>query len=266
MDGVDILLVGYRSEEFLPRLREDIEILSCLPHTVHYWDNIGNPKSLSIAWNDLARQGQREYICVMNPDIALSPSWDGKLVRALQNPKIGTAHPTLHHAETTPAREALFDAASKSVEDIRVETWDVTQCGIDALKFFCPMIRRRDWVRLFGVDERMRMWKQDSDFHWRMRDRLGLVASFVVGCPVWHKGFASSSEAINRREINFPEEVLLSDDMWRRIRMGHLPDWDLLLPTGREDVRRNPMFQRIGQYGHVTNVHRRKSTRGTHSG
>lgn len=268
MEGVDILIVGYRSEDYLPRLLEDIRILSCLPHEVHYWDNLGNPKSLSIAWNDLAAQGRRDYICVMNPDVALSPMWDAKLVRALENPAIGTAHPEDYgpNGAPCPSREALAAAASKAIEDIRVETWDVTHCGIHALRFHCPMIRRADWNALCGVDERMRQWKSDSDFHWRMRSRLGKVASYVKGCVIWHRGYASCDAAQARGEIDMAAEERLSNEMWARIRGGQLTDWDLLLPTGRLEVRKDQRFRRGAVYGPGLKTHRARSGRARPSG
>ena len=245
---MDIVVVGYRSEAFLPRLFDDLEGMSVLPHQVHYWDNIGNPKSLSVAWNDLSSQGRAPYLCILNPDVALSPRWDERLIRALDNPEIGTAHAECAGRSVDgpiPSRATMEALGARACGHGRVETWDVLQCGIDALRFFCVMTRRADWERLHGVDERMRFWRQDSDYHWRMRTRLGKFAAFVIGCPVWHHTGASTHAAIDRGEIDFAFECRLSDHLWDDVRSEHRKDWDFLTPGERAAVRRNPLFQRI---------------------
>lgn len=256
--GVDILLVGYRSEAYLPRLLDDIKVCSLLPHALHYWDNIGNPKSLSMAWNDLARQGKKDYICALNPDTVLSPGWDVKLTRALDNVDIGVVHPEQawmpHDPGRPPSSEWMRDATG-DLSNGRVETWDVAHCGIDKLRFFCAMTRRDYWGCLQGVDERLRWWRQDSDLYLRMRHELGKVAAYVIGCPVWHATSASTQEAVARGEIDFEYEKRLSDEFMGRIWSGKIPWWHRLSDEQRAAVRRDRRFARMGIHHPVSRVH-----------
>jgi len=241
--SIDIVLVGFRSEEFLPRLLEDIEAFTALPHIVHYFDNTGNPRTLSALWNDLAAAGTADYLAIMNPDIALSPSWDRRLVRALRfDPTLGIATPDPIGSSPTaapmPSVATMRELAKELAGNQEVSTGDV--------QFYLPVLARRTWEALRGVDERMRFYMSDSDLLHRAKARLGLRAGRVHSCPVWHRGSASTGEAIRRKEINQSLEYDTSFAVWREVREGRMKDWDLLTDAERSAVRSDPKYGRMG--------------------
>jgi hypothetical protein len=242
--SIDIVLVGFMSEEFLPRLRKDIETMTAFPRFVHYFDNIGNPKTLSALWNDLAAAGSAEYIAIMNPDIALSPGWDKRLIKALSDDKtLGIATPDPCGSSPTaapmPSVQTMKEIAKEYASDKRVTTEDV--------QFYLAVIRRTVWESLKGVDERMRFYMQDSDFLRRAKERLGLSAGRVHSCPVWHQGSASTGEAIRKGQLNQKLEYDTSLEVHRDLSAGRLKDWDLMTALERSEVRQHPKYGRMGQ-------------------
>jgi hypothetical protein len=233
-DAIDIVFVGFRSEEYLPRLRQDIESMTSLPHVVHYFDNTGNPKTLSAAWNDLVCLGSAEYVAILNPDIALSPSWDRRLVKALKtSPGCGIATPDPCGSSPTaapmPSAETMKELSCEVAKDVRIST--------EQIQFYCAVMRRSTWETLKGVDERMRFYMQDSDFLRRAKARLNLEAVRVHSCPVWHRGSASTGLAIQKKEVDQSLEYDTSFSVWREVLEGRWKDWDLLTAGERLEVR-----------------------------
>lgn len=238
---IDIVIVGYRSEEYLPRLFEDIKSTTRAPHSVHFSDNTGNPKTLSTVWNDLAARGSSPYIAVLNPDIALSPDWDIRMVRCLEKDRgtgIATADPVPSSLDI-PSRETMV-AISKERES-------VFSTSRDPVQFFAVMMSRQVWVSLKGVDERMRFYMQDIDFIVRTWERLRKTTVRVHGCPIWHKGSASTKEATKRLEINTDLECAHGSRVFHEVRHGMLKEWDFLSENERLQVRQDPKYNTMGR-------------------
>lgn len=242
--ALDIVLVGYRSERFLPRLREDLEGMSVLDHRVFYHDNIGNHRTLSALWNELAAQGDAPYLCILNPDVALSPGWDLKLTRSLDAaPEIGVtiADNACITSNDYPSRETMAAAASGP----KVEIKDTTHTLV-GLHFYCPMMKRETWAKLHGVDERLRFYNQDCEFLTRLRTYLGMTVAYVRGAAVWHYGGASTTEAEKHGEISRQVETYVSQEAWNRIVSGAEKEWHLLTPDEKAAVRARPECRRMG--------------------
>jgi hypothetical protein len=51
-------MVAYRSEADLPSVFEGLKTFNSFPHELHFHDNIGNTKTLTMAWNELASRGE----------------------------------------------------------------------------------------------------------------------------------------------------------------------------------------------------------------
>jgi len=242
MKSVDIVLVGYRSEMFLPRLRKDIESMTSMPRTVHYFDNFGNTRTLSALWNDLAAGGKGDYVVIMNPDIALSPGWDERLAGALKD-GVGIATPdpfgSSPTAEPMPDRSRMEELARERAADARLTTAEV--------QFFIAMTSRATWELLKGVDERMRFYMQDSDIIRRAQESYNLSTVRVHACPVWHRGSASTAAALERKELDQKLEYDTSFAVWREVREGRWPVWHKLTDAERAAIRTHPKYGRMGQ-------------------
>lgn len=239
MVTVDVVLVGYRSERYLPRLREDLAAWSYYPNVVHFFDNLGNPRTLSRLWNELADQGKGDYIAIMNPDIALCRNWDFKLAQVLEeNPNILMTSPdpfgSSPTADPMPTREQML-----KISEERASSKELT---INDGKFYLGFVKRETWEFLKGVDERMRFYLQDSDFMERIK-RLGRTFCIVHSCPVWHRGSDSTAKAIERGEIDQKTEYDFCFSVWREVREHRWKDWDLLTDQERAAVREDPRFR-----------------------
>lgn len=246
---LDVVIVGYRSERFLPRLREDLARWSAYEHRVHYYDNLGNNRTLSALWNELAAQGSAENLCILNPDVALSPEWDRKLIRGLSEKGVGVtiADNACNTSNDYPSREAMAAAAGPPVLEVRD-----TSRTLVGLHFYCPMMKRATWEALHGVDERLRFYNQDCEFLTRLRTVLGLTVAYVRGAAVWHYGGASTGEAESRGEINRQVETYVSQEAWNRILAGAEKEWHLLTPEEKAAVRARPECRVMGGQDTVT--------------
>lgn len=244
MNTVDVVLVGYRSEMYLPRLREDLRKMSRLKVNLLYFDNGKNEKTLSRLWNDLAATGGGRYVTIMNPDIALCPDWDIRLASVLdRNPDVAFATPdpfgSSPTAEPMPSRERMAEISTASASDDRLTT--------DPIQFYVAMILRSNWLKLCGVDERMRFYMSDSDVIRRAEESFNLRSVRVHACPIWHQGSASTARALERKELDQKLEYDTSFAVWREVREGRWKVWHDLSDNERAAVKSHPKYGRMGQ-------------------
>lgn len=240
---IDIVIVTYRSEKFLPRLMEELESMSRLQHAIHLFDNTGNPKTLSRAWNDLAAAGCAPFLVFLNPDCALSPGWDSTLKAVLdRRPDAGIARPPGLHGQM-PSREQMI-AAERAAPDDEFQRYPGTDLNMG---WFCSMMRRPQFEALQGFDERLRFFGQDWDIVRRMHSRLGLGFMHANKCQMWHQDGGSRREAEARGEFSSDVEFAYFQEIWERIRTGELKDWDLLTSEERDLVREDPIYSKMAR-------------------
>lgn len=257
---VDINIVAYHSEKDLPYVVEGIERWTTSPWSLHLFDNAGNPKTLTIAWNDLAAQGEGEFVAFMNTDIRVSPGWDERLKKALEeNPSIGVvmpravghdwphlvdpARPPYGHHDTAPApgHGDMEILAEKYKDDPEVYSFG-GECNAS---FYALVLRRKLFEDLKGFDERFRFYGQDHDFQRRMLARFGLYAGSVKNSPFWHRCAGSTREAAARGEVDFNAEMIHHGQLKASIAEQRFLEWDLILDEERQAVRKNPKFSKM---------------------
>lgn len=239
MKELDVIVVGYRSEAYLPRLISDLKELTAYEHQLHYFDNTGNPKTLSAAWNELAAKGDARFLAILNPDIALCPQWDERLIECLYTDSsvgLATADPT-PFSLTPPSREVM--------ERLGIERRTRKDVGTNPVQFFLAFMERWAWEELKGVDERMRFYMQDIDLIVRMSERLGRKAVRVFSCPVWHYGSASTHEARDRKEIDSQRECDFGSWVFNEVRHGKMKEWDRLNEEELAEIRKDERYCRI---------------------
>jgi hypothetical protein len=262
METLDVVTVAYRSGEDLEALRRDIPEMTDSPHTLKIFDNTGNPKTLTMAWNDLAMEGRAEYVAFLNTDIRLSPGWDTRLIYTLETCQVaagavlprpvGHDWPTLldgfrtafprHETAPAPGPQDMAILAERSGSE---KTAYVFAGEGDRASFYAVLIRRIHLADLMGFDERFRLYGQDHDFQRRLEERLALRTVRANGCPVWHRCGGSSMEAAKRGEVDFSAEMRHHGHVKGALQSGALKDWDRLSAQERRAVRLDPTFGRM---------------------
>lgn len=257
---LDIVMVAYRSEEDLPDLLSGIKEMTRLPYQLHFYDNIGNTKTLTRAWNDLAAQGTGEYVAFLNTDIRVSPDWDARLVEGLKHhadagvviPKpVGHDWPRLvdptKAAYTNPASAPAptLDVMRKLAQMREFSKADYNFGGSCNAAFYAVLMRRETWLELKGFDERFRFYGQDHDFQRRMLARLGKYTMYIARAPAWHRCGGSVKKAVQHGDVDFNAEMAHHGNLTRDVKSGRVPEWDLLSDAQRAAVRKDPLYLKI---------------------
>jgi hypothetical protein len=254
---IDVVVVAYRSEEDLPELQDDLTLMSRHPIQLHLFDNTGNPKTLTIAWNDLARQGTAPYLAFLNTDIRISPAWDERLIEVLEasadagvvlpNP-IGHAWPVqsgmgsepfpIDSTCPTPPREAMCAISEAMNGDKGLYSFG----GACNAAFYAVVIKRSMFEELKGFDERFRFYGQDHDFQRRVLARYGKYSIRVNRSVVWHRVSGSTMKASERGEVDFYNELVHLGKITDATITGKIPWWDKLSDEERAAVRLDPVY------------------------
>lgn len=253
-------MVAYRSEGDLPHVFEGLRTMSSLPHELYLHDNVGNTKTLTIAWNELASRGKADYIVFLNTDIRLSPEWDARLVAGIER------HADAGAVMPCPVGhdwQRLVDASKKPYPDpvtAPAPTHEAMRHISDAWKrrendysfggscnaaFYAVLVRRSIWEALNGFDERLRFYGQDHDFQRRLYHRFGKYSMIIACAPVWHRCGGSVRKALEHGEVNFSVEMKHCGEISRALKSGSLLEWDLLSNSDRLKIHTDPKYNRM---------------------
>lgn len=257
---IDVVIVAYRSEADLPSVLNGLETMSAYPHHLHLFDNAGNKKTLTIAWNDLAAEGNADYIMFLNTDIRLSTDWDARLIEGFErhaDAGVILPRPIGHDwVKLVNPSEAVFedpaiappptaDAMKVLAEASKDRRDDYSFGGACNAAFYAVMIRRSTWNSLRGFDERFRFYGQDHNFQRRILSRFGKY-SIVVSCaPVWHRCGGSVRKAAENGEVDFNSEMHHCGETMGAIASGKLQEWDILEDRERLGVRMDARYNRM---------------------
>ena len=136
--------------------------------------------------NAAFRESQKEFFCVLNPDIRLRADPFGPLTARLRDPAVGVAAPLVRNpaggiedsARRMPTplsilRKALFGAGGP---DYAIGTADLHP---DWVAGMFMLFRRETFAAIGGFDERYFLYYEDVD----LCTRLALAGKRVVYCP-----------------------------------------------------------------------------------
>lgn len=153
-----------------------------------------------------------DLVMLLNPDAWLEPDGLERLACVLDDPSIGVAGGTVRHEDGRVQEVGnLIDRMGFPVprrEDVGG--------GIDRGAFFvggcAMMMRRRDWDRLGGFDDRFFMFFEEVDLCWRLK-KAGLDVAVDPSITIWHLGGATLEggyERDGRHETN-PRRIYLRE-------------------------------------------------------
>lgn len=260
MADLDVVVVGYYSGEDCERLMEDLPRACALKHRLHFFDNSGNPKTLTRCWNELAYQGKAPFIAFLNTDIRLSPGWDAPLAEHLKSsPTTGSAlpapvghgWPTLVKKGSQPfpdpktAPAPSYENMAKIAECFKKDEGLVSFGGECNAAFYAVMTERGYFEKLKGFDERFRLYCQDHDYQRRMFARFGKYSVRVSRSRVWHRDGGCRMEASRRGALNFQAELRHFGTIKSALKDGRLKDWDKLSDEERRAIRKDETYARM---------------------
>ncbi len=131
-----------------------------------------------------------ELVMLLNPDAWLEPDGLSRLAAMLDDPSIGVAGGTVRHEDGRVQEVGnMIDRMGFPVP----RRGDLAG-SVDRGAFFvggcAMMMRRRDWDRLGGFDDRFFMFFEEVDLCWRAK-RAGLDIAVDPAVTVWHLGGAT---------------------------------------------------------------------------
>lgn len=237
--SLDIFVITYRSENYLPALLSDLGSMSKLGGRVEVVDNTGNKQTLTALWNDLWKKSSAEYIAILNPDIRLSPGWDERLLYCLKSrPDVGVAMGNRYFHLSGPPNAASMSKVAMELSNQPA----FSDLGRHLEGFYAFMTKRSVLEKLKGFDERFRFYYADSDFQLRALDVLGLKTTQVNHCPIVHYGAVSTSAAEKNGELDRNAEYAHVEVVKSGLAQRKLKAWHVLSEEDRQAVRKDPVY------------------------
>jgi len=245
---LDVFVITYRSEAYLPGLLADLKATSKVPHNLKVIDNTGNKTTLTALWNDLWKASSAEYIAFLNPDIKVSPGWDERLLECLQKrPEVGIALANRYFAMNgKPDLSYMTRVSGEYTNQTRYQ-----DLGEHLEGFYAFMTRRSVLQSLNGFDERFRFYFADSNFQLRALKAFGLKTTQVNYCLIAHIGAVSTQEADRLGEIDRQVEFRHVEETRAKMKSGSLKGWHELSEQERGAVRQDPSYSKMPLKGEV---------------
>lgn len=138
---------------------------------------------VTTAWNRGAQIARGEVLVFLNNDVRI----EGPFVEAIRSQL---------------AKRSVSLAGVKWRNERAVPRELLRNRSFPLLEGWCFAVRRRDFERLNGFDETMRLYFSDTDFQWRMQQwypRRRFAA--VPGLPLVHEGHATTRMLPERRAV-----------------------------------------------------------------
>lgn len=143
--------------------------------------------------NRAVRASTGEFTFMLNPDAWLEPDSIARLAAVLRDdPTVGVVGGTVRHEDGTVQEignhvdRFCFPVPRRAGAERPLDR-DAFYVGGCAM-----MLRRRDWMRLGGLDARMFMFFEEVDLCWRVQ-RSGLDIALAPDATIWHLGGATLS-------------------------------------------------------------------------
>jgi GT2 family glycosyltransferase len=143
---LDILMVTYRSDAFERPALDSIRSKTDVPFRLSVIDNNTENRSLTLIWNEFAKQSSAEYLCYANPDILCGAGWANRLLRAFACPEVMVANPSTPYNPDTAGdpcsrlQGLIAPEVFDRVGDIIPEQLDMLRS--DSLLQICHHVRR----------------------------------------------------------------------------------------------------------------------------
>jgi GT2 family glycosyltransferase len=207
-----ILIIGFRSLRFLPKLFASLEASGGPSREILFLDNDSpepeaewirdNVRDSSVrvlesaenlffggGMNYLAREARGEFLLLLNPDTFVDPDWLDVLDAYLKETGFEAAQLDLREPNGPRLLGYNLDRMGMNRE---VRASDLPRSGRIFTGSGAAFVFRRDiYADLGGLDENFRMYFEDLDLCWRA-NLFGYRMGFAAGAVVHHVGGGSS--------------------------------------------------------------------------
>lgn len=124
------------------------------PYHLIAYQNKQKDENLSVVWNKLIKKSEADYICLLNTDVEVEPSWLNKLIEVFDKEKnIGIVGPTTN---------ACGVSVQKIKEEERSDTYKIVDSN--TLSGFCMVFPKKLWEEIGGFHEGYELYGEDSEF------------------------------------------------------------------------------------------------------
>lgn len=205
--------------------REYLEALAARTPRVRVIQNDANA-GFAAANNQGAEATRGDYVVLLNNDTIVPPGWLGRLVRHLQDDRIGMVGPTTNFV----GNEAFLHVPYRTWDEMeefaadRAVRFDGEVADIAMLAMFCVALRRDVMAAIGPLDETFGVGMfEDDDYSHRVR-QAGLRVVCAGDCFVHHVGQAAFKALISDGTYNalFEKNRRYYEQKWRTSWVAHV--------------------------------------------
>lgn len=243
MAKCEIIIVKYGLPELEAECVSSVETHTTdVDHKLTVHDNYEADEGLSKVWNDIIRESDAEYICLLNNDTRVEAKWLSRLLECFkEDGDLGALGP-MTNASTGPQGNRKYRTKSKNLLPARYP-----------LVGFCLVFPRHVWEEIGGFDEEYEIYGEDSDFCMKVWEH-GFKCMIRTDVFIFHHGKSSTPIAIARGKDILRLKAESKDRFIKRWRTGKLS------PAQREAATQKK--QEAALYKHVALQSRRESGTG----
>jgi GT2 family glycosyltransferase len=208
MSKCEIIMVRYGLPELEQECVDSIrEYTGDVDYHLTDHDNYEADESLSKVWNDLIRESEAEYICLLNNDTRVEEAWLSRLLECFEEDENLGALGPMTNASTGPQGSPKYRTKDKRLLAAKYP-----------LVGFCLVFPKRIWEEIGGFDEAFELYGEDSDFCMEVQTR-GYATMIRTDVFIFHHGKSSTpiAEARGKDILGLKKQAkALYIQKWRR--------------------------------------------------
>ena len=214
---VDIIVVKYNQPDFEATTIERVASNTIYPnYTLTAYQN-ERGVALSKCWNKLIGQSDADFICLLNSDAVVTPSWLTNLMNVFNQVKgVGAVVPSSNKVflseikipfpiETTNFK-VINAFAEKQINDGRC-------LSLPTLSAMCVVFPKALWEQIGGFDEDFFLYGEDTEFFYRMAEKTDRQLIWYHGVYIHHYKAQSVQKAITDGELDYPAIRAKADEL-----------------------------------------------------
>ena len=205
----EIIVIKYGIPEIENKCIKSIENNTDLKkYKLTIFDNFQKKINLGKLWNDLISKSDSEYICLLNSDTIVEPSWLDKLLEVFdEEVKVGIA-------------SSLTDnCAGIQSQFKKVSGYEAIHT--DMLSGFCLVFPKNIWKEVGRVREDFGFYGQETEFALRVRE-LNKVLIIRKDVFIHHEGGASRKKAEERGEMTLKSDRIISKTIFDKLQQDKI--------------------------------------------